>query len=226
VQPGQPDPALGVFETLLACGGRVQALDAHLRRLEASVAELFESALPPDLEFRIRALAGADPGARRLRVDAIPADELRIELTSSEVPANAGVRCHLVVVPGGLGRHKWVDRRPVDGPARDGGTPLLVDSTGELLEAAWANVWLIENGQLVTPPDDGRILPGVTRAMLLALHPEAREEQITIARAGAAEALFLTSALRHAVPAAIDGCASLTSEVAAIREALSTGAWR
>jgi para-aminobenzoate synthetase / 4-amino-4-deoxychorismate lyase len=223
--PAPPDPALGVFETLLARGGRVQALDAHLRRLAGSVAELYRAGLPTDLRSRVRALAEGNPGPRRLRIDAIPADELRIELTTSPAPGNAGLCCHPVVVPGGLGRHKWVDRRLVDSLARDGGVPLLVDSNGELLEATWANVWLIEDGQLVTPPADGRILPGVTRAMLLELHPTAREEPITVARAQSAEAVFLTSALRHAVAAGIDGPGRTPPELAAIHEALSTSAW-
>jgi para-aminobenzoate synthetase/4-amino-4-deoxychorismate lyase len=212
-----------VFETLLARGGRVQALEAHLRRLALSVAELYGAALPTDLATRVRMLATNDPG--RLRIDAIPGTQLRIELTSSEAPESNGVRCHPVVVPGGLGRHKWVDRRLVDALARDGCVPLLVDETGELLETARANVWLIEDGGLVTPPADGRILPGVTRAMLLELDRTAREEPVTIDRARAADALFLTSALRHAVPAGIHGAAHDTPEVSALREALATSAW-
>lgn len=225
MQPAPPDPALGVFETLLVRDGRVQALDAHLQRLAGSVAELYGAALPTGLRSRVRALAEGNPEPRRLRIDAIPADELRLELTTSPLTGHAGVRCHPVVVPGGLGRHKWVDRRLVDSLARDEGVPLLVDSNGELLEATLANVWLIEDGQLVTPPADGRILPGVTRAMLLELHPTAREEPITVARAQSAEALFLTSALRHAVAAGIDGPGRTPPELAMIHEALSTSAW-
>jgi para-aminobenzoate synthetase / 4-amino-4-deoxychorismate lyase len=225
MQPAPPDPTLGVFETLLARDGRVQALDAHLQRLAGSVAELYELTLPSDLRSRVQALAASDHGSRRLRIDAIPAGELRVELTTSPLPGNAGLRCHPVVVPGGLGRHKWADRRLVDGLARDGGLPLLVDSNGELLEAARANVWLIEDGHLVTPPADGRILPGVTRAMLLELRRDAREDPITLARAKAADTMFLTSALRHAVAAGIDGPGRTPPELATIREALSTSAW-
>lgn len=225
MQPGPPDPSLGVFETLLARAGRVQALDAHLQRLSDSVAKLYGSTLPADLTERVRALAENDPRPRRLRVRAIPAHELLIELTSSTPPGSTGVTCHPVVVSGGLGPHKWVDRRLVDGLGRDGSVPLLIDSDGELLEAAWANVWLIEDGQLLTPPADGRILPGVTRALLLALDPAAREGPITLARARAADAVFLTSALRHAVAVGIDAPARATPQLAEIREALRASAW-
>jgi para-aminobenzoate synthetase / 4-amino-4-deoxychorismate lyase len=225
VQFAQPDPSLGVFETLLARGGRTQALDEHLQRLAASVTELYGARLPADLASRVRAVASTDPAVRRIRIDAIPAGELRIHLTSSTPPDRANLQCHPVVVPGGLGRHKWVDRRLVESLSRDGSVPLLVDSNGELLEAGSANVWLIEDGQLLTPPADGRILPGVTRAMLLELDPTAREEPITVARAQAAQALFVTSALRHAIPIGIDGPARTTARIATVRDALSTGAW-
>jgi para-aminobenzoate synthetase / 4-amino-4-deoxychorismate lyase len=225
VQFAPPDPSLGVFETLLARGGRVQALDEHLQRLADSVAELYGARLPADLGSRVRAVAHADSAARRIRIDAVPVGELRIELTSSAPPDRAELQCHPVVMPGGLGCHKWVDRRLVERLGRDGSVPLLVDSDGELLEAASANVWLVEDGQLLTPPADGRILPGVTRAMLLELDPVAREEPITIARAKAAQALFVTSALRHAIPIGIDRPARAIARIATIREALSTGAW-
>ncbi len=65
--------------------------------------------------------------------------------------------------------------------------PLLVDADGSVLEAAWGNFWLLEGDALVTPPADGRILPGVTRALLLELAPalglHAREQPITLQRA-------------------------------------------
>jgi para-aminobenzoate synthetase / 4-amino-4-deoxychorismate lyase len=227
MQPAPPDPSLGVFETVLARGGRVQALDAHLERLAGSIAELYGAALPANLRRRVQALAERDPGSRRLRIDAIPAAELRIELTSSPLAEDAGavVLCHPVVVPGGLGRHKWIDRRLVNWLGQDGSVPLLVDSGGELLEAASANVWLIEDGRLVTPPADSRILPGVTRAMLLELRHEAREEPITIARAQSAQALFVTSALRHALPAMLGDKPGDIEAVAKIRGALGAGGW-
>ncbi len=229
MQFAPPDPSLGVFETLLVRDRRAQALDAHLERLTSSVSELYGLEPPPDLCDSVKRLAAGDDGAWRVRIDAVPAGgELRIELTSSPLrdgPA-ASVICNPVVVPGGLGRHKWVDRRLIDSLAADGRVPLLVDSNGDVLEAAIANVWVIEDGRLVTPPADGRILPGVTRAMLLELAPaSAREEPLTLARASTADTLFLTSALRHAVAASLDDQRGSDDELAAIRAALSTCTW-
>jgi para-aminobenzoate synthetase/4-amino-4-deoxychorismate lyase len=118
-------------------------------------------------------------------------------------PPDGGFLLTPWLLPGGLGDRKWLDRRLVDRLAvRGGGVPLLVDGDGSVLEAAWGNVWVIEGERLITPPADGRILPGVTRARLM---PEAEEERLTLERLRAADGVFLTSALRGAVTARLDG---------------------
>jgi para-aminobenzoate synthetase/4-amino-4-deoxychorismate lyase len=56
----------------------------------------------------------------------------------------------------------------------------------------------------VTPPADGRILPGVTRARLLAApHLETREEPIPLTVLERAEAIVLTSSIRLATAAGL-----------------------
>jgi para-aminobenzoate synthetase / 4-amino-4-deoxychorismate lyase len=60
---------------------------------------------------------------------------------------------------------------------------------------------------LITPPADGRLLPGVTRAQLIELAPTlgftVAEESVSLSRAVEAAEVFLTSSLRLAVPAGI-----------------------
>jgi para-aminobenzoate synthetase/4-amino-4-deoxychorismate lyase len=80
-----------------------------------------------------------------------------------------------------------------------------VDGDGSVLEVAWGNVWAIEGERLFAPPADGRILPGVTRARVLELEADAVEEELPLDRLRAADGVFLTSALRGAVPAHLDG---------------------
>jgi para-aminobenzoate synthetase/4-amino-4-deoxychorismate lyase len=66
-----------------------------------------------------------------------------------------------------------------------------------VLEASRANVVVrLADGTLVTPPDDGRILPGVTRA-----RTGARPRRLTLADLRAAPELYVTSALRDLQPA-------------------------
>ena len=231
----RPDPALGLFETMLVCDGQVQEPAAHLRRLAASVAELYGAELPRGLPIELQRRAAALTGEHRLRVDAIPAPGgLRIGWRTSPLDpgSSAPVRCHEVVLAGGLGPHKWSDRRALDRLAVSDATALIVDHDGAVLEAAWANLWLIEGRKLITPPADGRILPGVTRAQLLELAPElglvAREESVSTARIRAAEGLFLTSSLRHAVGAGLAGEIAREPEhpvTAAIRAGLRAHGW-
>jgi para-aminobenzoate synthetase/4-amino-4-deoxychorismate lyase len=99
------------------------------------------------------------------------------------------------VLPGGLGRHKWADRTLVQAlaAAAPRTTPLIVDQDGAVLEATWANIFLVEDGAVITPPADGRILPGIHRATI-----EATQERIELQRLEAADDIFLTSALRRA----------------------------
>jgi para-aminobenzoate synthetase/4-amino-4-deoxychorismate lyase len=90
-----------------------------------------------------------------------------------------------------------VDRELVSGSPE----PLIVDLGGDLLETGSGNLFAVQAGRLVTPPADGRILPGVTRHAVLAL---AAEEGLDVSiepidPAGADE-LFVTSSVRGLRP--------------------------
>ena len=227
----RPDPALGVFETILVRGGVPVDLRAHLARLERSVDALYGAALPQDLETRVLAAAAAAP-LQRMRViaqtaagvtaerdgvsaplaasraDAGDADvsvQLDPEPIASE-PAPDPVTVAPAVLPGGLGAHKWRDRRLLDELAeRLNAVPLMVDLDGDVLEAAYANIFIVEGAHLVTPPLDGRQLPGTVRARVLALHPT-REERLTLDRIAGADELLLASSIRGVHPARlVDG---------------------
>ena len=226
-----------MFETLLARDGRVQALGAHVARLARSISDLYGATLPPQLSERVRGAARGRAGSHRLRVDAQPTDAgIRIALRVTPLGAEhrSIVRCQPVAVDGGIGAHKWADRRRLESLAEPDAVALIVivDPGDEVLEAAWANFWLIEGTALITPPADGRLLPGVTRQLLLELAPslglQARTEPISLARAHAADAIFLTSSLRHAAAAELESGSSRSADgslVAAIRAALAKTDW-
>jgi para-aminobenzoate synthetase / 4-amino-4-deoxychorismate lyase len=224
-----PDPSEGVFETLLVRDGRVQALDRHLARLGGSLHELYGQPLPDGLRATVRERAAELSGSHRLRVDAIPnGDGLGVAFAASSLDPGRPrhFACVPVTVPGGHGPHKWRDRRALDGA----GVPLLVDEDGSVLEAAWANFWLLDGRQLSTPPADGRLLAGVTRARLLELAPalglEARQRRISLREARAAPAALLTSSLALAVAAAVDTDPGPGGEIfETIRLALEHGDW-
>ncbi len=211
----RPDPAAGVFETILVADGAPCFLAAHLARLRASAAQAYGVDLAPAvLEDAVaRALYAPASDTLRLNVAVVAAARGAAAVTATVsplVPVDRGTPLRLVpwTLPGGLGAHKWRDRRLVDELARvGGGVPLLIDADGAVLEAAWASVWTLSGGALTTPRCDGRLLPGVTRARLLEraaeLGLEAHEGPLTLAALHAAPALLLTSSLRGAVPATL-----------------------
>jgi para-aminobenzoate synthetase/4-amino-4-deoxychorismate lyase len=179
----RPDPARGVIETILVRDGECVELAHHLARMTASCAAL-GLPLPAGLERRV--VAAAEDGRLRITVDGGGA---RIE--TGPLPRPGPVSLTPATLAGGLGAHKWADRRWIDSI----GSPLICDTDGEVLEAGHAAVLIVERGVLIAPPLDERRLPSVSRAQLLARTP-ARIERIDLDRVRGADALILTSALR------------------------------
>ena len=216
-----PDPALGLFETLLVLGGEPVALDAHLDRLAASLAALFGATPPTGLAADAAAHAsGLELGRMRIVVDPAGAGTT---LTTQEVePADffpgreRGVALRSLPCPGGLGAHKWADREFL-GEVRGEPVPLLFDHGDELLEAGRGNVFVARAGVLRTPSVDGRILPGTARAAAIAVAHEAgievREQHLTRADLFSADEVFVTGSVRGVEPAAsLDGAPLPASE--------------
>jgi para-aminobenzoate synthetase / 4-amino-4-deoxychorismate lyase len=219
----RPDADHGVFSTMLVRDGTAVDLSAHLARLRDSVLELYGRELPDGLERDV--LDAATPHAlARLRVLASPREAaVAVEVHPIGRLDREPVLLAPAVLPGGLGAHKWRDRRLLDELARRlGAVPLLVDLDGQVLEAAHANFWIREGATLVTPPLDGRILPGTVRARLLADPPAghtAREESVTLDRAAAAEELLLSSSLRRLHAATLAGARPAPAATILVRRA-------
>ena len=192
----RPDPGRGVFETLLVRGGQILDLDRHLRRLGASLRELYDLDLAPDLPARLLAAAAPHTEAR-LRVTVTPDGRAEVTLRPvGAVPPSLGLVP--VLVPGGLGAHKWADREPLEPLESPGVAALICDADGAALEASSANVWMVAGDRLVTPPTDGRLLAGTTRRRALDLGDhEVRPFSLDDLRA--AGGIVLTSAIRIAV---------------------------
>jgi para-aminobenzoate synthetase/4-amino-4-deoxychorismate lyase len=107
---------------------------------------------------------------------------------------------------GWSGAHKWSDRRWLENAERElgDGVPLLVGADGNALEAGRANLFVVEEGRLATPPIDGRILPGTARAATLEIAADlgidADERTVPLSELGAADEVFLTSSVRGLRP--------------------------
>lgn len=211
--PLTPDPDGGVFTTMLVVDGAPREQDAHLARLRASVEQLYGLRLPDDAFQDALAQARGHRLARlRLAVAPAPAGAApRIAATvtpldrSAVLPGPGGaVELRTQPVAGWRGAHKWNDRRLLEqleaqtAPA----LPLLVDAaTRHVLESSRANVFgLTAAGDLLTPPLDGRVLPGVTRSAVLELARRLgwpiREAPLAVDDLRSSAAAFLTGAVR------------------------------
>jgi len=200
---------------MLIAGQRPIELLAHIGRLKASVRELFGTELDDAVAADVvRAAAGIELG--RLRIDVRPAKDgsLQHEIVATAIDRDAffptwerGEALRSVPAEGWSGAHKWADRRWLeDAEERLGDeVPLLVDADGTVLEAGRANLFVVEQGKLVTPPADGRILPGTARAATLEIAADlgipAAERPLVLADLGAADEVFLTSSIRGLRPA-------------------------
>lgn len=208
----------GLYETILAVSGRTPFCEAHLTRMRTS-ARALGAAPPPDAATSKLRIAGV------LAANGLQATVARVMLRLAQghllikaAPAppdlqrdrSRGVDA-LCVQPAHpeCGAHKILARpvlRGVVARARRAGAgeALVLDAQGNLLEGATSNVFCVIGGQLVTAPLTAPILPGVTRARVVALAGEAGwpVEQRTVPRDEllAASEIFLTSAIRLLVP--------------------------
>ena len=170
-----PRPAAGVFTSLVVREGAVQHLGAHLDRLADSARRLYGKELPASLAADLDRCLSMRPSGR-LRITVRPRGG-PLHATVAVVPlddASAVIDLVPVVIPGGVGAHKWADRRLIGQLAQAVGTiqgvQLLVEEAdGTALETDRANVFAVIGSVLRTPPADGRLLPGIARARILRL---------------------------------------------------------
>ena len=206
----RPRPAAGVFTSLLVSDGTARSLGDHFARLDSSARQLFGKGLPLSLHGDLAKCIGHRPSGR-LRITVRPlGGPLRavVEVVPLDRRAPLADLCP-IVIPGGLGGHKWLDRRLLAHHAQaarpgPGGHLLIEDAEGAVLETDRANVFAVIEGVLRTPPADGRLLPGVTRASVLRL-AAAEGIDIEVARLTqdnltAASEVFVTNSVHGVLP--------------------------
>ena len=187
----RPDASAGIYETIHVANGFPQRWLAHLARLTGSARRLYGRSPPADLTAQVLALAHGVTSAR-LRIDLMPGEDPQLELTP--MPPSVPAILRPIVVPGGVGAHKWRDRALLEAHEADDPRtlPLLVDADGVVLESSRAGVLVrAHNGMLWTPPRDGRILPSVTVSV-----SRAESRQLTLEDLRHAESIYIASALR------------------------------
>ncbi|HLQ56559.1 MAG TPA: aminodeoxychorismate synthase component I [Streptosporangiaceae bacterium] len=206
----RPRPAAGVFTSLLVADGDTRGLADHVARLDASARQLFGKGLPGTLAGDLAAQLAKNPSGRlRITVQPVggPLRALVEVVPLDQSPAEVSLRP--AVIRGGLGAHKWLDRRLLADMARSmavapGEQLLIEDADGDVLETDRANVFAVIGGVLHTPPADGRLLPGVARNAVLRAAGLAglgvSVTPISRARLQAASEVFVTNAVHGVRP--------------------------
>lgn len=222
-----------VFEVLRATGGRVFALEEHLGRLQRSAAivgRVFPCSvgrLAAEVSAAVRAsgyehahvrvlltrgeggdglsLRGVKGGRRAIIVRARPALDESIYREGIRVCAIehtiSGIAAELArAKSGNYLAHVMALARAQQRGFDDA---LLVDDRERVWEASAANVFAMIDGTLVTPPDDGPILAGVTRWHLLDIARSnglpVRERELQWTELLSADEVFLSSTIREVV---------------------------
>jgi branched-chain amino acid aminotransferase len=216
----------GVFETMRVYEGVVFRLDAHLERLRCGV-RLLEIPLPGGLRDHVAAAAAGSahaslrltvsrgPASPGLAAPAIPSPT--IALTVNPL-ARIGRPVHPLVAVMARGRRNehaltagvktlaYTESVIALAQARAAGADeaIFLDTEGHVSEATASNLFTVMDGALVTPPLTCGVLPGITRAAVLALAPTlgltAIERVIAEPELAAASELFLTSSIREIAP--------------------------
>jgi para-aminobenzoate synthetase/4-amino-4-deoxychorismate lyase len=213
----RPDPARGLFETLLVVEGEPVELEAHLERLAGGLEAVFGAELSASLGDQAAARAnGLSLGRLRIDVAVAAGGGPRATMASEAVDSadvfpvwERGSELASALHPGGLGPFKWADRRAL-AEGRPGKLRLLLDRGDEVLEASRANLFAVFGAELATPRADGRILPGIARAGAIAAARdsgvETVERSLWRTELLTADEVFLTGSVRGVEPVrALDG---------------------
>lgn len=226
-----------VYENFRTYSGIPLLLDRHLERLRRSAAFLEIPVPASDEEIAARigraCRALSDPGERSVRVIlsagteeggpvlvvlARPLPPLPVdpEREGVGVLLSRFVRSPPGGLPGGVKTTALAPaRRAVRAAERVGAHEALVRAPdGAVAEGATSNLFVVEDGAVLTPPGGSGILPGITRGLvadtLAALSIPLTEQPVPEARLLRAEEAFLTSSSREVLPigwtVTPDGC--------------------
>ncbi|MEM7764283.1 MAG: aminotransferase class IV [Pseudomonadota bacterium] len=212
----------GVFETLRVSHRRLPLLDWHLARLHRSSAALQIMGLDmssvaaqivafleryPDADW-LKVIVTRGDGARGYRP---PDDASPTLVLSSGSLVKSAAECHLLLSPisapthPGLPPLKHLSRlaevqQAADLPVEPGVVQIVCDQQGALVCATMHNLFVVRDGELMTPRLINQGVAGVLRDWVLA-HSDAKSQRLHLEDALLADEIFVCNAVRGVVSA-------------------------
>jgi len=223
----------GLFETMRAYSGRIFRLGEHLARLRASaeflrlrvpstdaeigdaIAGLIKADACPDAYARLTLTRGA--AGRGMRLEPPDAPTLLIVVRPLQPYPADHYRHGLKLIISAyrqsshnpLARHKTLNyllyllaRQEATDAGANGA--LLLNELGQVTEESAANIFLVRDGGLVTPPAHCGLLPGIARGVVMKLAKgegiAVEERPVAAGELFDAEELFLTNSLMEVMP--------------------------
>ncbi len=195
---------LRLLETMRADRGRIALLDRHLGRLATSAARLGYPVDPASVRARLADALDGTSGVLGVRLTLGARGDVEIVASPLTSPPFRMAALDLEPLPeagGPLCIHKTTRRdhyrqRHERAAQRGADEAILVNDRGEVTEGTRTNVWVERDGRLWTPPLASGGLAGVMRAHVLATRPDAGEAVVAPDDLAAAEAVYLSNALR------------------------------
>ena len=218
----------GVFTTLRIYQGRPFAFERHWSRMSRDAARLgvplpYDSEAVRDATVDLARVNNCPEAMARLTfvknqgglwADAEGLGETDLLIFTRPVVAWPATE-RLLLAPGGIfaaGQYSgakmlsWVSHAAVLREAHEKGydDALLTNEKDQLAECTSANIFLIRDGKVLTPPLSSGCLGGITREILVEIAPtegiELIEEALTVGDLAKAEEVFISSTTREVAP--------------------------
>lgn len=153
-------------------GTQDQYIYMHITRGVASRDHRFPEQVEPTVFVMSSILSSADPELLKTGVHAITLDDIRWKYCNIKA---------IALLPNILLRQQAVDKGAVEA---------ILIREGTITEGAASNVFIVSNGILKTPPKDQKLLPGITRDLVVEL---AEMHNIPVAEVAITEEEFLAA---------------------------------
>ena len=163
-----------------------QYIYLHITRGVASRDHRFPEEVKPTVFVMSSALNAVDPELLKTGVTAVTLDDIRWQYCNIKA---------IALLPNILLRQQAVDKGAVEA---------ILIRDGNMTEGAASNVFIVTNGVIKTPPKDQKLLPGITRDLIVKLAKEhdmpIEETAITEEEFLAADEIWLSSSTKEILP--------------------------